>query len=93
MCKLTSLTMEQNSIHLTVTHQFMIWLNVANQIDFSAFPIIIFCDSSWQDCVDTGRSRGAYHIYVDGSLVKSTTFVSQLHTLVLKLNTIHVHLN
>ena len=43
--------------------------------DFSAFPIIIFCDSSWQDCVDTGRSTGAYHIYVNGSLVKSTTFV------------------
>ena len=43
--------------------------------DFSAFLIIIFCDSSRQDCVDTGRSRGAYHIYVNRSLVKSTTFV------------------
>ena len=40
--------------------------------DFSACPIIIFCDSSWQDCVDTGRSTGAYHIYVNGSLVKSS---------------------
>ena len=39
------------------------------------YPIIIFCDSSWQDCIDTGRSTGAYCIYINGSLVTSTTFV------------------
>ena len=42
---------------------------------FDQFPIVIFCDSSWQDCVDTGRSTGAYYIYINGSLVLSTTFV------------------
>jgi len=43
--------------------------------DFDMYPIILFCDSSWQDCVDTRRSTGAYHIYLDGSLIKSATFV------------------
>ena len=42
--------------------------------DFSVFPLIIFCDSSWQDCVDSGRSTEAYYIHLNGSLVKSTTF-------------------
>ena len=48
---------------------------LSTRFDFDAFPIITFYDSLWQDCVDTGRSTGAYHIYVNGSLVKSTTFV------------------
>ena len=43
--------------------------------DFFAFPIVIFRDSLWQDCVHTGRSTGAYYIDLNGSLVKSTTFV------------------
>ena len=43
--------------------------------NFDKFPIVIFCDSSWQDCVDTRRSTGAYYIYINSSLVISTTVV------------------
>ena len=43
--------------------------------DLNKYPIVIFCDSSWQDCVDTGRSTGAYYIYINGSLVTAATFV------------------
>ena len=47
------------------------------QLDFDlpAFPILICYSPLWQDCVDTGRSTEAYYIYLNGSLVKSTTFV------------------
>ena len=45
------------------------------EFDFEAFPVIIFCDSSWQDCPDTSRSTGAYYVYLNGSLVASATFV------------------
>ena len=33
------------------------------------------CDSSWQDCVDTGRSTGSYMIFYQGGLVDFSTFV------------------
>ena len=38
-------------------------------------PIILFTDSSWQDCPDTSRSTGAYVIYMFGSLVGGASFV------------------
>ena len=38
-------------------------------------PILLFCDSSWQDCPDTGRSTGAFYVYLNRSLVAATTFV------------------
>ena len=37
--------------------------------DLKSNPIIMFTDTSWQDCLDTGRNTGAYYIYVNGSLV------------------------
>ena len=43
--------------------------------DFDFHPILIFCDSSWQDCPNTGRSTGAFYVYLNGSLVTATTFV------------------
>ena len=39
------------------------------------YPVVIFCDSSWQDCPDTGRSTGCYHIYFQGGIVDHGTFV------------------
>ena len=31
----------------------------------------VFADSSWQDCPDTGRSTGGYHIFYQGGIVDS----------------------
>ena len=45
------------------------------EFDFSMHPILLFTDSSWQDCPDTSRSTGCYCIYVHGSLVDSASFV------------------
>ena len=45
------------------------------EFNFDLHPILIFCDSSWQDCPDTGRSTGAFYVYLNGSLVSATTFV------------------
>ena len=38
-------------------------------------PIIMFTDSSWQDCPDTGRSTGCYQIYQQGGIVEAASFV------------------
>ena len=38
-------------------------------------PIIMFTDSSWQDCPDTGRSTGCYQIYQQGGIVDAASFV------------------
>ena len=38
-------------------------------------PIHVFSDSSWQDCLDTGRSTGSYMIFLYGSLVGFSSFV------------------
>ena len=38
-------------------------------------PILLFTDSSWQDCVDTSRSTGAFVVYVFGSFVDGASFV------------------
>ena len=38
-------------------------------------PIIMFTDSSWQDCPDTGRSTGSYQIYQQGGIVEAASFV------------------
>ena len=38
-------------------------------------PIIMFTDSSWQDCPDTGRSTGSYQIYQQGGIVEAACFV------------------
>ena len=42
---------------------------------FEDHPIIVFTDSSWQDCPDTGKSTGCYLIYINGSLVDAASFV------------------
>lgn len=42
---------------------------------FTQHPIIMFTDSSWQDCPDTGKSTGAYLIYMFGSLVDAASFI------------------
>jgi Reverse transcriptase (RNA-dependent DNA polymerase) len=34
-------------------------------------PFYVFADSSWQDCPDTGRSTGGYHIFMQGGIVDS----------------------
>jgi Reverse transcriptase (RNA-dependent DNA polymerase) len=40
-------------------------------IDPSKSPFYVFADSSWQDCPDTGRSTGGYHIFMQGGIVDS----------------------
>ena len=45
------------------------------EFDFKSHPLLLFTDSSWQDCPDTSRSTGCYHIYLHGSLVDSASFV------------------
>ena len=37
--------------------------------------IIMFSDSSWQDCLDTERSTGSYQIYQQGGIVEAASFV------------------
>ncbi len=39
------------------------------------FPIVMFTDSSWQDCPDTSRSTGCYLIFCQGGIVDSASFV------------------
>jgi hypothetical protein len=34
-------------------------------------PLFVFADSSWQDCPDTGRSTGGYHIFMQGNIIDS----------------------
>ena len=34
-------------------------------------PIFVFADLSWQDCPDTSRSTGGYHIFLQGNIVDS----------------------
>jgi hypothetical protein len=36
-------------------------------------PLITFSDSSWQDCADSGRSTGGYHIFMQGGIVDSAS--------------------
>lgn len=38
-------------------------------------PIVMFTDSSWQDCPDTGRSTGCYQIYQQGGIVDAASFL------------------
>ena len=38
-------------------------------------PLILFTDSSWQDCPDTGRSTGGLLLYHQGGLVDGGSFV------------------
>ena len=40
-----------------------------NNIHISENSVVIFTDSSWNDCVDTGRSTGGYNIMVKGGPV------------------------
>ena len=42
---------------------------------FENYPIILFSDSSWQDCPDTSRSTGGYLLYIYGSLADGASFV------------------
>ena len=44
------------------------------------YPIIAASDSSFQDCVDTGRSTGAYMIMMCGGVVDAATIVPNLVT-------------
>ncbi len=39
------------------------------------FPIVMFTDSSWQDCPDASRSTGCYLIFCQGGIVDSASFV------------------
>jgi hypothetical protein len=39
------------------------------------FPMVMFTDSSWQDCPDTSRSTGCYLLYCQGGLVDAASFV------------------
>jgi hypothetical protein len=39
------------------------------------FPLVMFTDSSWQDCPDTSRSTGCYLICCQGGLVDAASFV------------------
>ena len=43
----------------------------SQNIDTQQSAFIGFADSSWQDCPDTGRSTGGYHIFVQGGIVDS----------------------
>ena len=43
----------------------------SNNIDPLEYPIFVFADSSWQDCPDTGRSTGGYHIFLQGNIIDS----------------------
>jgi hypothetical protein len=40
-------------------------------VDPVASPCYVFADSLWQDCLDTGRSTGGYHIFLQGGIVDS----------------------
>jgi hypothetical protein len=41
----------------------------------TAFPIVMFTDSSWQDCPDTSRSTGCYLAFCQGGIVDRASFV------------------
>jgi hypothetical protein len=43
----------------------------SQNIDITQIAFVGFGDSSWQDCVDTGRSTGAYHVFMQGGIVDS----------------------
>ena len=43
----------------------------SQNIDITQSAFIAFADSSWQDCPDTGRSTGGYHIFMQGGIVDS----------------------
>ena len=38
-------------------------------------PLVMFTDSSWQDCADKSRSAGCYLVYCQGGLVDGASFV------------------
>ena len=40
-----------------------------NDIHISENSVVVFTDSSWNDCVDTGRSTGGYNILIKGGPV------------------------
>ena len=41
----------------------------------SSVPLIAYSDSSWQDCPDTGRSTGAYLIFMQGGVIDAASFM------------------
>jgi hypothetical protein len=41
----------------------------------TAFPIVMFTDSRWQDCLDTSRSAGCYLVFCQGGIVNGASFV------------------
>ena len=45
----------------------------SQNIDPHQSAFVAFADSSWQDCPDTSRSTGGYHIFVQGGIVDSAT--------------------
>jgi hypothetical protein len=49
----------------------LLQLLFSNNIDPLDSHICVFADSLWQDCPDTGRSTGGYHIFVQGNIVDS----------------------
>ena len=51
---------------------------------------MVFSGSSWQDCLDTGRSTGIYIVFYQGGPIDNIShmFQFQLLNLVLRLNII-----
>ena len=49
---------------------------VAEKTEFKGnAPLMLFTDSSWQDCPDTGRSTGGYYLYQQGGIVDGGCFL------------------
>ena len=38
-------------------------------------PLMLFTDSSWQDCLDTGKSTGSYLLYHQCGIIDAGSFV------------------
>ena len=41
----------------------------------SSVPLIAYSDSSWQDCPESGRSTGAYLIFMQGGVIDAASFM------------------
>ena len=53
-------------------------LTLAGHDKFAEFPIVVFSDSSFQDCPDTSRSTGGYLIFMQGAVVDAWSSMPQL---------------
>jgi hypothetical protein len=46
--------------------------------NYGEYPIVVFSDSSFQDCPDSGRSTGGYLIFIQGAVVDVWSSMPQL---------------